>query len=125
MHATAYKDRLTMISAHIATIIVLAFIVIFGMGVPILDKRVPKYISYRWCVVVVVLALLIGVVVDFGELPQDIRRAVVVGGLVIAGAYIVLRTIEKTLANGWLHGASIEAKKGDISVKVTGSSETK
>lgn len=108
-----------MISAHIATIIVLAFIIIFGVGVPILDKRVPKYISYRWCVVVVVLALLIGVVVDFGELPQDIRRAVVIGGLVIAGAYIVLRTVEKTLANGWLRGAKIEAKKGDISVSVS------
>lgn len=108
-----------MISAHIATIIVLAFIIIFGVGVPILDKRVPKYISYRWCVVVVVLALLIGVVVDFGELPQDIRRAVVIGGLVIAGAYIVLRTIEKALANGWLRGAKIEAKKGDISVSVS------
>lgn len=108
-----------MISAHIATIIVLAFIVIFGVGVPILDKRVPKYISYRWCVVVVVLALLIGVVVDFGELPQDIRRAVVIGGLVIAGAYIVLRTVEKALANGWLRGAKIEAKKGDISVSVS------
>lgn len=108
-----------MISAHIATIIVLAFIIIFGVGVPILDKRVPKYISYRWCVVVVVLALLIGVVVDFGELPQDIRRAVVIGGLVIVGAYIVLRTVEKALANDWLRGAKIEAKKGDISVSVS------
>lgn len=108
-----------MISAHIATIIVLAFIVIFGVGVPILDRKCPKYISYRWCVVVVVLALLIGVVVDFGELAQDIRRAVVIGGLVIAGAYIVLRTVEKALANGWLRGAKIEAKKGDISVSVS------
>lgn len=108
-----------MISAQIATIIVLAFIAIFGVGVPILDKRVPKYISYRWCVVVVVLALVIGVIVDFGDLPQDIRRAVVIGGLVIAGAYIVLRTVEKALANGWLRGAKIEAKKGDISVSVS------
>jgi hypothetical protein len=38
---------------------------------------------------------------------------------VICGAYIVLRTLEKALANGWLRGASIEAKKGDISVKVS------
>lgn len=108
-----------MIPAHWATVIIVAFILIFGVGVPILDKRVPKYISYRWCVVVVVLALLIGVVVDFGELPQDIRRAVVIGGLVIAGAYTVLRTVEKALANGWLRGAKIEAKKGDISVSVS------
>lgn len=108
-----------MISAHWATAIIVAFILIFGVGVPILDRKCPKYISYRWCVVVVVLALLIGVVVDFGELAQDIRRAVVIGGLVIAGAYIVLRTVEKALANGWLRGAKIEAKKGDISVSVS------
>lgn len=108
-----------MISARWATVIIVAFILLFGVGVPILDRKCPKYISYRWCVVVVVLALLIGVVVDFGELAQDIRRAVVIGGLVIAGAYIVLRTVEKALANGWLRGAKIEAKKGDISVSVS------
>lgn len=108
-----------MIPAHWATVIIVAFILIFGVGVPVLNRKCPKYISYRWCVVVVVLALLIGVVVDFGELAQDIRRAVVIGGLVIAGAYIVLRTVEKALANGWLRGAKIEAKKGDISVSVS------
>lgn len=108
-----------MISARWATVIIVAFILLFGVGVPILDRKCPKYISYRWCVVVVVLALLIGVIVDFGELAQDIRHAVVIGGLVIAGAYIVLRTVEKALANGWLRGSKIEAKKGDISVSVS------
>lgn len=108
-----------MIMPEHATIIVVLFILIFGVAVPIINRRAPKYISYRWCVIVVLLALLIGVVVDFGELPQEIKMAVVVGGLVICGAYIVLRTLEKALANGWLRGASIEAKKGDISVKVS------
>lgn len=108
-----------MIMPEHATFIVVLFILIFGVAVPILNRRAPKYISYRWCVIVVLLALLIGVVVDFGELPQEIKMAVVVGGLVICGVYVVLRTIEKSLANGWLRGASIEAKKGDISVKVS------
>lgn len=108
----------TMIKPEIATIIIIVFIMLFGVILPILNRRAPKYVSYRWCVVVVILALLIGSVIDFGALPDDARQSILVGGLVIVGAYIVLRTIEKALANGWLRGASIEASKGDISVKV-------
>lgn len=108
-----------MISPFWATIIIVAFILIFGVGVPILNRKAPKYISYRWCVIVVVLALLIGVVVDFEVLSNDARKIILVGGLVIAGVYVALRTIEKVLANGWLRGATIEAKKGDIEVKLT------
>lgn len=112
-----------MIDPILATIIMVSFIIIFGVGVPILNNKTPKYISYRWCVIVVAMALLIGAVVDFEVLSDDSRKIVLVGGLVIAGVYVVLRTIEKILANGWLKGASIEATKGDLSVKL--SSDTK
>lgn len=108
-----------MISPISATALIVTFIAIFGVVVPIVDRKAPKYMSYRWCVIVVVLALLIGAVVDFEVLSDDARRIVLVGGMIIAGVYVVLRTIEKALANGWLRGASIEAKKGDISVKVS------
>lgn len=108
-----------MISPFWATIIIVAFILIFGVGVPLLNRKAPKYISYRWCVIVVVLALLIGVVVDFEVLSDDARKAILVGGLVIAGVYVALRTIEKVLANGWLQHTQIEAKKGDMSVKIS------
>lgn len=107
-----------MISPISATLIVVAFILLFGVLVPILDRKCPKYISYRWCVVVVLLALLIGAVVDFEVLSDEARKIVLLGCLVVSGAYVVLRTVEKCLANGWLRGASIEASKGDISVKV-------
>lgn len=112
-----------MISPVVATIIMVSFILVFGVGVPILDRKAPKYISYRWCVIVVALALLIGAVIDFEVLSDDARKIVLVGGLVIAGVYVVLRTIEKVLANGWLKGASIEATKGDISVKLSSDSK--
>lgn len=112
-----------MINPLTATIIMVSFILIFGVGVPILDRKCPKYISYRWCVIVVSLALLIGAVIDFEVLSDDARKIVLVGGLVIAGVYVVLRTIEKVLANGWLKGASIEATKGDISVKLSSDSK--
>lgn len=108
-----------MISPLFATIVIIVFILLFGVGLPILNKKAPKYISYRWCVIVVVLALLIGAVIDFEVLSDDARRVILIGGLVIAGAYILLRTIEKVLANGWLKGATLEAKKGDMSLTLT------
>lgn len=107
-----------MIDAIPATLILLSFIVAFGILVPVLNIKVPKFISYRWCVVVVALALLIGAVVDFQSLSDEARRVILVGGLVIVGSYVVLRTIEKALANGWLRGARIEASKGDLRVSL-------
>lgn len=108
-----------MISPELATAIIVAFILIFGVGIPILDKKAPKYISYRWCVIVVIMALLIGVIVDFEVLSDSARQIVLVGGIVITGVYVILRTLEKALANGWLRGATIEVEKGDIKAKVT------
>lgn len=108
-----------MIPPFVATIVLISFIILFGVVVPILDKKIPKYISYRWCVVVVILALLIGAVIDFEILSDEARKIILIGGLVIGGGYIALRTLEKALANGWLHGAKIEASKGDIKVKVS------
>ena len=107
-----------MIDAIPATLILLSFIVAFGILVPVLNIKFPKFISYRWCVVVVALALLIGSVVDFQALSDEARRVILVGGLVIVGAYVVLRTVEKALANGWLRGARIEASKGDLRVSL-------
>lgn len=113
-----------MISPQIATIIILFFILVFGVAVPILDRKLPKYVSYRWCVIVVVLALLIGAVVDFDVLSDEARKIVLVGSLVISGVYVILRTLEKVLANGWLKGARIEASKGDINVKISSDKES-
>ena len=107
-----------MIDAIPATLILLSFIAAFAILVPVLNIKLPKFISYRWCVVVVALALLIGAVVDFQALSDEARRVIIVGGLVIAGSYVVLRTAEKALANGWLHGARIKASKGDLSVSI-------
>lgn len=107
-----------MITPELATGIVVAFILIFGVGVPILNKKAPKYISYRWCVIVVIMALLIGVVVDFDVLSDTARQAIIIGGLVITGVYVILRTLEKALANGWLRGTTIEVEKGDIKATV-------
>lgn len=106
-----------MVTPTLATFIIVGFLVVFGIVMPILNKKFPKFISYRWSVVVVILSLLIGAVIDFDALTENVRYALILGALIITGGYILLRTIEKALANGWLRGAEIEAEKGDIKVK--------
>lgn len=105
-----------MIDPQRATIILICFIALFGVGLPVLNLKFPKYISYRWCVVVVVLALLIGAVVDFERLNDDARKIILTGGLIIVGGYALLRTLEKILANDWLKFTKIELKKGDMGI---------
>lgn len=106
-----------MVTPTFATIVIVVFLVVFGIVMPILNKKFPKFISYRWSVVVVILALLLGAILDFDALSENVRHCLLVGGLIIVGGYVLLRTVEKALANGWLRGAEIEAEKGDIKVK--------
>lgn len=112
-----------MISPSFATVVILAFLVIFGILMPVLNRKFPKFISYRWSVIVVVLALLLGSVLDFDALSDDVRYALIVGSLVIAGGYILLRTAEKALANGWLRGVRIDVRKGDASASLSSDAE--
>lgn len=114
-----------MLSPNIATIIIVSFLVVFGIIMPILNRKLPKFISYRWSVIVVILALLIGAVLDFGALSDNVRYALIVGALVIAGGYILLRTIEKALANGWLRGMRLDVRKGDASASISADKEDK
>lgn len=108
-----------MVSPTFATIIICSFIGVFGVLIPLLNKKLPDYVSYRWCVVVVILALLIGAVIDFEVLSDEARHIVLFGGLIVAGGYVLLRTAEKIIANGWLKGARIELKKGDASATIS------
>lgn len=107
-----------MVTPTFATIVIVAFLAVFGVIMPILNKKFPKFISYRWSVVVVILALLLGAVLDFDALSDNARYCLLVGGLIIAGGYVFLRTIEKALANGWLRGLRLDVRKGDASASL-------
>jgi len=108
-----------MITPEFATFIIVGFLAAFGIVIPILNKKFPSYISYRWCVVVVILSLLIGAVVNYKQLSDEARYVVLLGGMIIAGGYVLLRTLEKVLANGWLKGAKINVKKDDWDVSLS------
>lgn len=110
-----------MISPELALFTIISFLVIFGVILPIVD-RIPsfsKFISFRWCLVVAFTSVLIGVIVDFSHLSDAVRLAVVIGVLVIGGIYILFRSLEKMMANGWSLGVTnIEVSKGDVRANI-------
>lgn len=110
-----------MIDAYPATIIMLAFVVFFGVILPIMDKSKTfgRFISLRFAVLVVFLSMAVGCILDFSHLENNIRFAVIVGALIIGGIFFIIRTWEKAASKGWSIGIKkIEASKGDAKVTV-------
>lgn len=110
-----------MIDAYPAAFIMLAFIVLFGVVLPIMDrsKTFGKFVSLRFAVLVVFLSMAIGVVLDFSHLENNIRLVIIAGTLIIGGIFILIRTWEKAASKGWSIGIKkIEASKGDAKVTV-------
>ena len=110
-----------MIDAYHAAIIMLIFMVLFGVVLPIMDrsKHFGKFVSLRFAVLVVFLSMAVGVVLDFSHLENNIRLVIIAGTLLIGGIYILIRTWEKAASKGWSIGIKrIEASKGDAKVTV-------
>ena len=110
-----------MIDAYPTAFIMIAFMVLFGMVLPVMDKskKLGRFVSLRFAVLVVFLSMAVGVVLDFSHLESDLRFAIVVGSLIIGGVFILIRTWEKAVSKGWSLGVrKIEASKGDAKVTV-------
>ena len=92
-----------MIDSYTATSVIVGFLVIFGIVLPILDKlpKVKDVVSLRWTIVVIYSALAIGVIIDFAHLETSVRFAAVVGGIVLAALFLIVRSIEKAAINHW------------------------
>ena len=131
-----------MIDAYPAAFIMLAFMAIFGVVLPIMDKSqtLGRFVSLRFAVLVVFLSMAVGVVLDFSHLENNIRLVIIAGTLIIGvrkgidgpafiaeapqvlligGIFILIRTWEKAASKGWSIGIrKIEASKGDAKVTV-------
>ena len=92
-----------MIDSYMATIVLLSFLFIFGILLPILDKApvIKDFISFRWTIVVIYSALCIGVIIDFNHLDTSVRFAVVIGGIILAALFLIVRSLEKAAVNRW------------------------
>lgn len=92
-----------MVDSYTATYVLVGFLVIFGVLIPILDKipKIKDVISFRWTLVVIYSALCIGVIIDFEHLDTSVRFATVIGGIVLAAIFLLVRSLEKAAVNRW------------------------
>lgn len=106
-----------MITGEVAVIVLASLALILILVIPLLDsiKKFSDFISLRWICIAVVLLIMVGVVIDFNHLSDESRNIVLTGGLIVVGSFLVLRTLEKVLFNGWLKGVNLKGSvtKGD------------
>ena len=115
-----------MITPQMATIIILCFIGLFGIVLPILDKVpvIRNFISFRWSIIIVFLAMMLGALLDFSHLSDSFRITLCIGVMILSGAYILIRSYEKVAANGWsLNINKLKVEKGDIKAELDLSNE--
>lgn len=103
-----------MLSPMASAIILCVSGLLLLVGIPLLDgsKRFGKYISLRYTLVVVSLLMALGCVLNFTHLIESSRNIVLLGGLVLTGLFVIVRSAEKIkLGSRTVH---LTAKKGDI-----------
>ena len=94
------------VDAYMATWIAISLIAFLLIIVPLIE-RIPKIgecISHRWIVVTVTTTLMVAVVINFEHLDNGVRGSIIIGGFIVSIMYILLRSLEKALANGWSFG---------------------
>jgi len=108
-----------MLTPELAAIILLAVSVLLLIIIPVLDgtKKFSKYISLRYTLVAVALIMALGCVLDFSHLSESSRNTVLLGGLILVGLFVAVRSLEKLK----LGGKKIEftAVKGDAKITTT------
>ena len=113
----------------LAIIILCALITILIVLVPILDAipALTRFVSFRWVCVSIVLVLMVGVIIDFKELSDSTRDLTITGCMIIVGGFLLLKTLEKILYNGWLKGVNLKGsiEKGELKGNVEISSDSK
>lgn len=111
-----------MTTASLAIWILLGMTIVLALVIPLLDsvERLSKFISLRWTCIAIILLIMVGVIIDFDHLADNTRDIVLKGGLIIVGLYLVLRTVEKVLYNGWFKGVNLKGTvtKGDTTASV-------
>lgn len=87
-------------------------------------EKIPilgKVVSLRWSLIVVTTAMMVGVIINFSDLSDDIKKCVIIGGMILAALFLVARSIEKAIYNGVIFKANrIEAGMGDKKLQVEG-----
>ena len=108
-----------MIEPSFATLIILTMGIILMFVIPFLDssKRFGKYISLRYTLVVVTTLMALGCVLDFSHLGESSRNITIMGGLILVGVFVAVRSLEKLKLGS--KTIEVTARKGDAEITTT------
>lgn len=86
-----------MLEPNLATMILLGVCVLLLVVIPMLDgsTRFARYISLRYTLVSVVLIMALGCILDFSHLSDQSRNIVLLGGIILVGVFVIVRSLEK------------------------------
>lgn len=116
-----------MIEPSFATLIILTMGILLMFIIPFLDssKRFGKYISLRYTLVVVTTLMALGCVLDFSHLGESSRNITIMGGLILVGIFVTVRSLEKCKLGS--RTFEVEVHKGDVgaSAKLHNNEESK
>ena len=109
----------TMLTPELATIILLVISLLLLIIIPVLDgtKKFSKYISLRYTLVAIALIMALGCVLDFSHLTESSRNIVLMGGLVLVGLFVIVRSLEKLKLGG--KKIELSVQKGDAKLSTT------
>ena len=102
----------------LSTVIIMSvFLFVYAILIPILNssEKFGKYISLRWYIVILYLALALGVTIDFYHIENSTRLAVIIGSFALAFVYVLMRSFEKKTYNSF----EMETKFKDLENKIT------
>ena len=105
-----------MLTAATSTIVLAGLCLLLLVVIPILDgsKKFSKYISLRYTLVSLALIMSLGCILDFSHLAESSRNIVLMGGLILVGVFVIVRSLEKFKLGSKV--IELSAKKGDIEV---------
>lgn len=108
-----------MLTPELAAIILLAVCVLLLVIIPLLDgsKMFSKFISLRYTLVAVSLIMALGCILDFSHLSESSRNIVLMGGVILVGLFVIVRSLEKMHLGGKV--VNVSAQKGDIKVSAS------
>lgn len=87
-----------MLDAITTVYFIVGFLVLFGVIIPVLHRLVQ--LSLTWSLVVIYLAILFGVVVDFSHLTNEIRIILAVGSILVTLSYIYSQACKEAAQRG-------------------------
>lgn len=116
-----------MIEPNLATMILLGVCILLLVVIPLLDgsTRFARYISLRYTLVSVTLIMALGCVLDFSHLADQSRNIVLLGGIILVGVFVIVRSLEKMKLGNKVIEVSAERNGVKIGAKLQNKDDPK